>query len=178
MKLSDLSIATNIGVLIVLTITLVCQAGFNDRVLDLTEASAVPLIFAEFDSLNEAPPSRHNVFYTVKNVGNWPALNLRSKCEVNREKSNAMEEELIDTGVVADVFPTEVDAVQARREFAIGKGEDILYFHVRVDFKDMLDRKYWYRTTYWILFKPDTSQATRVYRAGMEWSDFKPLGKR
>jgi hypothetical protein len=178
MKLSDLSTPTNIGVLIVLTITLVCQAGFNQRLLDLTEASDVPLIFAEFDSLNEAPPSSHNVFYTVKNVGNTPALNLRSKCEVNREKSNAIEKELIDTGVVADVFPTEVEPLPARREFRIRKGEDTLYFHVRVDFKDMLDRKYWYRATYWILFKPDTSQATRPYRAGMEWSDFKTVGKK
>jgi len=179
-----ISTIATILILAVMTVTLICQKGFNEkqiefneRVLKLSEASGVPQVFAELDSLKELKSEEErNVFYTIKNVGNTPAFKLRSRCEVNRQKANPINNEL-PTGLVADIFPTQTKPFPVKRRFGFEGVEDTLYFHVRIDYEDRLKCKYCYKATYWILAKTDPVTRDRI-SWGIEKSEFFPLDKK
>lgn len=180
-----ISTIVTVGVLGIMTATFMSQKGFNEkqiefnrRLLNLTEASAVPQVFAVLDSLTALiPEADHNVYYTIKNVGKTPAFDLRSVCKFTRLKINPIENEL-DVGIAADLFPMQTKQYPSKRTIKLEGTEDTLYFHVRVDYNDMLNRRYCYRATYCLLCKLNKSTDIWKFNAKMESSEFKSLEKK
>ena len=164
--------------LLVMVYTVYQQKGFNKRQLDLYEVSVVPQVFAEFDSLIPLKSEDdYNVFYTVRNVGNTPAFKLRLQSQVNPLKVNRLEQDT--SGVTADLFPTETKLVPSQEMDFRCKGDPCaLYFHVRLDYQDMLEDKYCYKATYWILVTGDSPSNITMRKFGMEDSEFFPLHQR
>lgn len=179
-----ISTIATIGILAVMSLTLISQKGFNqkqiefnERVLALSEISAVPQAFAVLDSFRDPKlPMSHNIYYSVKNTGNMPALAVRAGTRLVKEKRNPLEQEIDMSAVQTDIFPNEIKSFATYHPFEHSK-DDTLYFHVRVDYQDMLDYKYCYRATYYVFIRPDTLAEGLKVGFAMENSKFIRLGQ-
>lgn len=178
-----ISTIATLGILLVMTATLVSQKGFNEsqiefnqRIADLSEVAAMPQVFVVFDSLTDQLSPGHNIHYSIKNVGNTPALAVRSASIVTPATVNPFDRDLDTTGVHGDLFPNQSKVVASFRPFRSSRG-DTLYLHVRVDYEDMLNSRYCYLATYYIMVLSATPPEPLRYRSGMEASGFFPLDK-
>jgi hypothetical protein len=153
-------------ILVGVVLTIYQQKGFNKKQLELYELSIAPQVFVEFDSLSFG--QEQNVFYHIKNVGNSPAVGVRAACQITPNKENPLNEEL--TGEIrGEVFPGISIFGKSRKIF---KAEEILYLHFRVEYQDLLNQKYYYKRTWYLIFQPSEDTATIVrYKRGDEFGE-------
>lgn len=164
-------------VFVVMTLTFICQVGFNKKLEELSEVSATPKLFVVLDSLKPNLRPSHNIYYSMGNAGGMPALAIRATSEITREKSNPFKE-VLDTGSVqADIFPNQIEPFPTYDEvfeqfYTHNKPKyphcETVYFHIRVDYEDMLRRKGWYRGTFWVLVAADSATERTVITWGPE----------
>jgi len=158
-------------ILVGVVFTIFQQQGFNKRQLELYELSCTPQVFVIFDSLSFV--QEHNVFYHITNVGNSPALGLRSACVITPEKKNPLKQERIGE-LNADLFPTGTISGKSNKSF---KQQGTWYLHFRVDFHDLRNQKYYYKTSYYLIFEsPEDTATTREYLYGVQSSEYGKLG--
>ena len=162
-------------ILAVTTFTVCEQRKYNKKQLDLEELRAIPQVVAVLDSIRFPESSEdRNVVYTIENLSSAASIKLRQASTISRLKENPFLE-AVTTTLLADIFPTQKKSVHKRHEFKL-KGEvDTLYFHVRLDYEDLLHRSYCYRASYWIIAKVDSVKGEKVHincRGGLEKSEF------
>jgi hypothetical protein len=148
------------------------QRKFNKRQLELYELSTAPQVFVKLDSLTLS--QGHNVFYKVKNVGNSPALDVRLACRITQNKKHPLVEERTGT-VKGEIFPSDWADGRSKQDF---QPKGTWYLHFRVDMHDFLRKKYFYKSTYYIIFDSvNTTKGTIEYRGGMEYSEYGELDR-
>lgn len=167
-------------ILVVMTFTFICQLGFNEKIEKLTEVAASPQLFVVLDSLKPKSRPSHNIYYSMGNTGGMPALAIRATSKITREKSNPFEE-LLDMGSVqADIFPNQIEPFPTYDDtfeqfYTYNRPKypecQTVYFHVRVDYQDMLDRRGWYKRTFWILVEADSATEKTIVTWGPEKTD-------
>jgi len=164
------------GIIMVVMFITMCQQGkYNQRQQELEELRAIPQVVAVLDTIRVPESSEdRNVVYTVENLSSSASIKLRQASTINRLKENPFVE-AVTTNLLADIFPTQKKSVHKRHEFKLKGEEDTLYFHVRLDYEDLLHRTYCYRASYWIIAKVDSVKGEKVHinwRGGLEKSEF------
>lgn len=159
-------------ILAVTTFTVCEQRKYNKRQLELEELRAIPQVVAILDTIRVPESSEdRNLVYTIVNLSSEASIKLRQASTINRLKENPFVE-AVATNLLADIFPTQKKSVHKRHEFKLKGEEDTLYFHVRLDYEDLLHRSYCYRASYWIIAKVDSVNGDINWRGGLEKSEF------
>jgi len=149
-----------------------CRQGeFNERQLELYELSSMPQLFIRLDSLSFRQEC--NIFYTIGNAGNSPALNLRVAANIADTNENLFGE--VGGEVRGDVFPGTFVPFRSKRPWS---AEGTKYLHFRTDFEDLRQQRYFYKATYYLIFEPAKDSSHPVYyNRGMEYSEYGKLGR-